>query len=359
MMGSRPVMESGVTSTPRPSTLTSLLWLIPVALLGAVVYVVVAALQAEQPPPAKAAVVLSSSYPLTIEEAGGRRVVIAAKPGRIIPADSGMADILSALVEPRRIVALPVTVEQFGGARDFYVEHQEIPRFESFSAETLLSLKPDLLLAVVFRDNAATELVEQRGVPVLRFEHFRTFAGIRSSFMTVGAAVGEEQKARALAGEFDKRLAAVEKAVSGRPKPRALWYSKYDQGFAVGTGESQDEILRRAGAANAAAELNLVGHVHFTFEQMLKLKPDSIVVSGDQGLDSQQARTVLGEPLLAELPALKERRIAAVPDRFATSLSQYAVEAVEILARQLHPHAFEKRGMAVEPETGNLRPETR
>ncbi|MCY3023183.1 MAG: ABC transporter substrate-binding protein [Planctomycetota bacterium] len=310
------------------------------ALLGAVVYVFAAALRAEPAPPPQAPVVLSRGYPLTVEEPGGRKVVIAAQPERILPADSSTADILAALVEPRRMVAVPATADSFAGAREFFARHPEIPRFQQFQAETLLALKPDLVLAVVFRDNATVDQLEQRGVPVLKFEHFRDFAGIRGSFMAVGLAVGEGEKAQALAEDFDRRLAAVARAVAGRPRPRALFYSRYDQGFAVGTGESQDEVLRRAGARNAAAELNLVGHVRFTLEQMLTLKPDYIVVGGDRGLDSPQARIVLSEPILAELPAVKERRIAVVPDRYATSVSQYVVDAVEILARQLHSDAF-------------------
>jgi len=322
------------------SWISALLWLVPAGLLAAVVYVVVAALQAERAAPPQAPVVSSGGYPLTIQEPGGRSVVVPAKPRRIVPAEAGTADILSALVEPSRFAAAPATVDGFACAREFFARHKEIPRFERFHAETMLACKPDLVLAVVFRDNSAADLLEERGVPVMKLTEFRSFAGIRGSLLAIGAAVGEGEKAKALVDEFDRRLAAVAQAVAGRPRPRALLYSKYDQGFAVGAGESQDEVLRRAGATNAAAELGLVGHVRFTFEQMLRLRPDYIVVCGEEGLRSPQARIVLDEPVLAELPAIKERRIAVVPDRLANSVSQYVVEAVEILARQLHPEAF-------------------
>ncbi|MGD0091253.1 MAG: ABC transporter substrate-binding protein [Planctomycetota bacterium] len=330
-------------SAPAPkhsfSWLNWALWSVPLVLLAAVVYVFAAALQSPAGTGSQASNPgrgREKSAPLPAGQA------LPARPMRILPADCGMADILAALVEPQRLAAVPATVDGYAGAKEYWAEHREIPRFERFQAETLLSLKPDLILAVIYRENAAADVLERQGVPVLRFEHFRSFAGIRDSFLTVGQAVGEEQKARALVDDFDKRLAAVEKAVAGRPTPRALWYSKYDQGFTVGAGESQDEILRRAGARNAAAELGLAGHVHFTFEQLLRLRPDYLVVSGEDLLASPQARIVLNEPVLAELPAVKERRIAVVPDRYASAVSQYIVDAVEILARQLHPEAFRK-----------------
>jgi len=257
-----------------------------------------------------------------------------------VAADAGGADVLAALVEPERIVAVPGTVGDFAGATQFYEQHPEIKRFERYDAEALLSLKPDLVLASSIHNPNTIQILSDARIPVMLYDTFRSFGGIRVWMLAVGRAVGEDVKAEALVSLFDARLNAVEKAVAGRQAPRVLCYSNFGHGFAVGSGESQDEIIRRAGGTNAAAEMKLVGHVNFTFEQMLKLNPDVLVVSGDNGLDSPQVKILLNEPSLAGLSAIKQRRIAVVPDRYYVSISQYVVEAVEILARQLHPDAF-------------------
>lgn len=337
-----PANVSSKVSAPPSSRLGALLWLVPLGLAAALAYLFVAALKAgpRAPPIAVAPVAQSASFPATILEPGGRKVVVPSKPTRIVAADAGTADMLAALVEPERIAAVPFTVDGFAGNREFFATHKQIPRFQQYQAEAMLALKPDLVLAISFHGNATSSILEERGIPVLRFELFKTFAGIRGQLLAIGSAVGEPARAAKLAEDFDRRLAAVEKAVAGRPRPRTLGYSKYDQGFAVGVGESQDEVLRRAGAVNAAVELNLVGHVNFSSEKMLRLKPDFIVVSGEAGLQSPQAQIVLNDPVLRELPAVRLRRIAVVPDRYYSSPSQYVVDAVEILARQLHPEAF-------------------
>jgi iron complex transport system substrate-binding protein len=317
-----------------------LLWLVPAILLALIVWIVATALNVERTSPTHPPVVQNSSFPLTIIEDDGRKVVIPAKPMRIVVSNAGLADIVAELVAPERIVGVPFTVDDFAGAVEFYAKHKEIKRFEKYNAESLLAARPDLILCSTFQEATTTEILEQRGIPVLKFAYYKTFEGIRASLLTVGRAVGEEQKALALATDFDRRLAAVEKAVAGRPKPRLLHYSKYDQGMAVGIGESQDAVLLSAGGTNALASMNLRGHIPFSFEQVLKAQPDWFVVTGDNGLDSPQAKIILDQPSLSNLSAIKNRRIAIVPDKYSSSISHYVVKAVEILARQLHPDAF-------------------
>ena len=323
--------------------LSSLVWLLPLALLALVLYIGVSALHGHASGPEKPPVAVdvnAAKYPRTIEESGGHRVVIPARPMRIVASDCGPADMLTALVDSSRIAALPGPVEAYGGAQEYYKAHPEIPRFAKFDSETILALKPDLVLFTTYRDAAIAEYLESRGIPVIRFENFKTFAGIRGAILAVGSAVGEEEKAQNVVADFDRRLSAVDRALTGRKSVRALSYSNYGQGFAIGGGESQDELIRRAGAENAATELNLKGHVNFSFEQLLKLNPDWIIVDGDHGFDSAQAKFLLTQSELEGLGPIKARRIAVVPDRYYSSISQYIVNAVEILARQLHPDAF-------------------
>lgn len=322
-------------------------WILPAALLGLFVFVGASALRGERHADPKLPIVdgQPQGFPRTIVEDSGRKVVIAARPMRILPSDCATADVLTALVDPKRIVALPDSVNIYGGATAFYLAHPatEIPRFLNFNAETVISLKPDLFFFTAYREQSVLPLIESQGIPVVKFENFRTLAGVRASILAVGAACGEDEKAEKLAVEFDRRLKAVETAVASKDRPRVMGYSNWgDSGFIVGTGESQDEVLWRAGALNAAEDLHLAGHPNCSFEQLLKADPDWFVVFGDDGLNSAQAKFLLNEPALAGLKAIKNRHIAVIPDKFYTALSQYVVDAVEILAKQLHPDAFPK-----------------
>jgi iron complex transport system substrate-binding protein len=286
---------------------------------------------------------VAGGFPRTLTDDGGAKILIPKRPLRIVAGDASASDVLSALIEPERFAAVPETAESYGGARAYFAAHPAIPRFTKFNAETLLSYKPDLVFAASYHDSGVVQIVREAGVPAVRFEQFRSFAGIRSYIGAVGQAVGEERKAAELVRDFDRRLERVAQAIAGRPRPRVLAYSKYSgHGSVVGGGESQSEVLRRAGVLNLAEELRLSGHPNFSFEQILKANPDWLVVSGEKGLNSAQVLILMGNPVLRELPAVAQRRIVVIPDRYFTALSQHVVDAVEILARQLHPGAFDK-----------------
>jgi iron complex transport system substrate-binding protein len=324
------------------SKLSFLWWLFPVALLTLVVWVGISALgsgpRAEHKAPVSEG---QKDFPRTIIVDSGRKVVIPTRPVHILASDCATADVLVGLVDPQRIAAIPQAVNDYGGAAEFYRTHPDIPRFLKFNAETVLSLRPDLFFFTAYREQSVIPIVESHGIPVIEFENFRTFAGIRASIISIGAATGDDDKAAQLAQEFDRHLKAIESAVASADKPRVLGYSRSgDTAFIVGTGESQDEVIRRAGAVNVAAELNLSGHPNFSFEQLLKADPDWLVVFGDEGMKSQQAQYLLNEPALAGLKAIKSRHIAVIPDRYYTAISQFVVDAVEILAKQLHPEKF-------------------
>ena len=337
--------------------LSSLVWVLPLALLGLVLYIGISALRAApqgpEKPPAVQTNTSENAFPRTVVESNGHEVVIKSRPMRIVPSDCGPADMLAAVVDPKQIAALPDTVDTFGGATEFYKANPQIPRFQKFDTETILSFKPDMVIFTTYRDPSIASYFESRGITVVRFENFRTFEGIRGGLAAVGRAAGEDAKTKIALDDFDRRLKAIETAYSGRPKPRVISYSNYGSGFAVGTGESEDEVMRRAGATNIAAELNLAGHVNFSFEQLLKANPDWIITFGDQGLDSPQARFLLTEPTLANLAAIKNRHIAVIPDRYYSSISPSILDAVEILAHQLHADAFPKKDTG----TGAVAPE--
>src|SRR5438309_10778289 len=100
---------------------SSVIWLLPLALLALIVYVGASALRVAPRPPERPPVAgdpLAATFPRTIVENGGHEVVIRTRPMRIVPSDCGPADMLAALVEPQRIAALPQTVDTYGAAQE-------------------------------------------------------------------------------------------------------------------------------------------------------------------------------------------------------------------------------------------------
>ncbi len=286
---------------------------------------------AHTPPPSM------DGYPRTILLADNTTAFIPAQPVKIVPANAGVTDILARIVDPKRIAAVPVQADTFSCAAEFWQKHKEIPRFGFYQAEPLLAIAPDLIIVSAFQDPNTTAHLRSAEIPILNLPQFETFDGMRKALRNIGEAIDEKTRAEALLNEFNARLEKVAQKLKGKGPLRVLGYSNFGNGYAVGVGGSQDEIIKAAGGTNAAAELNLVGPSPITFEQIVKLDPDALAVCGEAGMESPQAKILFSEPALANLRAVKTRRIAVVPSRYFDALSPYVVDAVEILAEQFYP----------------------
>lgn len=280
---------------------------------------------------------METGYPKTLKPLGGKEVTIPALPVRIVASNCGAADILSGLIETSRFAAVPDQVENYAADPAFWKSHASIPRFEKFHAERILGYRPDLVISSALQDGGAAAAIEQQRVPILYLKDFESLDGIRSSIAIMGEAVGAQAEAKIMLDEFDERLKEVDSRLAGRTPVAVVIYSNFGTGYTVGSGVCQDSILTRAGGVNLAAEQGMKDNAPLTFEQLLRMDPEYILVAGENGLESPQAKLVLNEPVLKELRAVKNRHIAVVPGRYFDALSQYAVNAVEIIAGQLHP----------------------
>ena len=276
-------------------------------------------------------------FPRTLKPVGGKSVTILANPVRIVAANTGAADILSELIQPSRFAAIPVQVEDYAADPEFWKRNADIPRFEKFHAENILGYRPDLVISSAFQDSSAAAAIERQHVPILYLNDFESLDGIRGAITTIGDAVGRGAQAQVMISDFDSRLQTVANALHGTTQVPLVIYSNFGTGYTVGSGVCQDDIITRAGGLNVAAAKGLKGNAPITFEQLLRMDPEFIVVTGDDGLNSAQAKLLLNETLLQGLNAVKNRRIAVVHQRYFDALSQYAVRAVEELAQQLHP----------------------
>jgi iron complex transport system substrate-binding protein len=280
---------------------------------------------------------LSSGYPITLKLSGGKSVTIPREPVRIVAANCGAADILADMMDAKRFAAVPVQVEDYAADPKFWELHPDIPRFEKFHAERILGFRPDLVISSAFQDGSAAAAIEQQHVPILYLNDFESLDDIRKTIKIMGDAINCQAQAESMLSRFDADLQHVASALEGVKPVGVIVYSNFGTGYTVGSGVCQDDIIKRAGGINVAAAAGIKSNAPITFEQLLRMDPEFIVVTGDDGLNSPQAKLLLNEPVLKELKAVKNRHLVVVHQRYFDALSQHAVRAVEEIARQLHP----------------------
>ena len=162
-----------------------------------------------------------------------------------------------------------------------------------------------------------------------------TLDEVLDSITTLGSATGTSDGAAELVAGLHERLRAVESAVRGRPRPRALVLEWTDPAFAP--GHWVPEMVTRAGGANALGEAGEKS-VRVTWDAVRDSAPE-VIVCAPCGYDLEGS-TALARKAIddGELPP-------GIPVWAVDANASFArpgprlVDGVEALAGILHPDA--------------------
>jgi iron complex transport system substrate-binding protein len=194
---------------------------------------------------------------------------------------------------------------------------QQAERFPSVraSAEAVLRLHPDLILAAPYGAQTTLAVLQEEHIPILRIFLPRDFDGIRQMTRQIADALGVPGRGKALLASMDAELAALPPP---RRRIRALVWEP--RGFTAGPGTLTDQVLRVAGLSNAAD-----GH-RVGLEALLHHPPDLLVVPTAPDYPSL-ATTLLEHPALA---GIEQRRI---PPALTICAGPFSADAAALLAR--------------------------
>lgn len=267
-----------------------------------------------------------------------------AAPTRVVPASATAVDIVTALVGPERIAGFPVQALEYSTLHDERPPFDELPRFEAYLAEPVLALRPDLVVIDPWQAPETTQRLREAGVAVHALPEVSDLEGALAALDGVAHALREPRAGAALANELRARAAALRERAARRPTLRALCYSNFGgAGSSAGSGTTLHAMMELVGLVNLTAERGARGHVGTSFEDLLALDPDVIVVSqplkmdegpsGDRGGASE--RLLRGESSLAGLRAVREARIIALPAWLFATGSHELVRGAEALEAEL------------------------
>lgn len=273
--------------------------------------------------------VQNTSYPLTITDEAGNKVTIPKQPKHIASTTEGTDEILSALV-PKKDVAMVTTYATNPAYSNIVAWAKGIPAIQNATAEQVIAVHPDLVLAASYTTKGVVSQIEQTGTPVFEFTNFNSIAGIEQNIQLVGKLVGEQPKANQLVAQMNQKLSSIEKAVQGQKKVTVLDYSSY--GFAAGTGTTVNDVIVDGGGINAAAKLQ--GWQKISTEEIVKMNPQVIIDASD---DTGFIQKILTNPALQTVSAVKNHRVYSINSADLTTVSQYVVNGVRDVAKVLYP----------------------
>jgi iron complex transport system substrate-binding protein len=281
---------------------------------------------------------------LQITDDRGQEISLAAPPQRIVSLYGGLTETLTALGAGDRVVA------RIQGDDT----QKNIPTVGTHlqpNVEMILALKPDLVVqGGVPKGMPALRRLEAEGVPVAMFAP-RDFPGLFSVIQRLGALTGRREAATALNQGMEERLKDVARRVAGRKPPRVFFEVRYHNLLAAGRGSMVNDIINRAGGQNIIESPQKLAP--FGLEALIQAQPEVYVIQ--QGPMNRSPEDIYTRPYFQELRAVKERRVLLVEESLFSRPGPRSAEAVEQLARFLHPDAWGGQGPGARDQRSAVR----
>jgi len=262
-------------------------------------------------------------------------------PERIVSTAPNLTEVLFALGVGDRVVGVTPYCNYPPEARDL----PKIGGLLDPNFEALVALEPDLVVLLQSAEHHRPAL-KRLGLRSLVVPH-RNLDGMLEAISMLGAAVGREEEAQRIVGEFRARLGRVERRVAGRERPRVLLVIERD--YAAGLGsmtvaasdasyDLYDRVIEIAGGQNACPRTT-GPFPSVSTEGLLWMNPEVIVElvppAAERSMDLEAIRRQW--QAMPELKAIKNGRVYVIDDDFAMIPGPRFVRLVEKLARLLHP----------------------
>jgi iron complex transport system substrate-binding protein len=266
----------------------------------------------------------------------GRRVTLPDNPQRVVCLAPSLTETVYAL-------GLGTTVV---GVTDFTVYPPEartkpsVGGLTDASIERILSLHPDLVLAMVHLNEEETvDELEHVGIPVFVVDP-EGLQGIMASIQHVGDALNHSGDAQSLLKRLEEQHAAVMARVRGLARPKVLVVVWYDPVITTGSKSFITDVISDAGGRSATADIPQAWP-QISLEEVLRRSPDFILVvrGAHGGVATEDLKSHAGWDQLA---AVRDNYIIYMDERLFHP-SPEVFEALQQLAKELHPEAFSSR----------------
>jgi iron complex transport system substrate-binding protein len=305
-------------------------------LVGAALFALMATLGARSTASMPLAQATSAAGRAVTDETG-RHMTVPAKVRRIVSLAPNVTEIIYALGAGDRLVGDTTDCETPADAKlKPHVGGSQRP-----SLEAVVALRPDLVLASGSINFAqAADALLKAGVPVYT-TYPKTVRDMLRSIGEIGDLIGAKTQGDALEASLQGRLEALQTKLSDRPLAHVLFLLGLDPPYSIGPNTFIADALRWAGA-----ESILVTDQNYpqpAFEEVLRIQPDYIVLAADDNGMGVNAADLRSRADWKSLMAVQTGRVVTVSDAIERP-SPGMVDAIEEMARALHPEAFATDG---------------
>ena len=244
-----------------------------------------------------------------------------------------------------------VAIEAKAGQRPIYsaaapelIELPNVGTAKEFDLETCVSTDPDLVILPMKQKDTAAAL-EELGVPALLVNP-ESHEQIIEMFTLIGTATNSMDQANALIAYYEGELAEVEALVADASESPVVYITGTSSYLTTAPGQMyQSSLITSAGGTAAGADIEGTSWMEISYEQLLTMNPDIIVVPTNSWANGAPDFTVEGlmaDPELSEVTAVKNGAVYQMTIGFEAwdSPAPSGILGVKWMLKTIHPDLY-------------------
>jgi iron complex transport system substrate-binding protein len=275
------------------------------------------------------------AYPRSAVDALGARIVLDAPPRRIVSLEYEIDEYLYRIAAPQDIVGVSTYAYTARTSNVLGPVNRFQPKVAG-DIETILRLKPDLVVAAVRSRSELVHALQSAGVRVFRLPTMAArLEQVAENVSVVGYLTGRDETARQERQRFERELAGIAERCkkSGHPPARVFGVSMI--GYTQGDQTLFQDIVRLVGAVNVAAQHGIHAYEKVGNETVLRWNPDWVFTWSDPGKGAEELRRWRDDPALGATAAVRKGQVVVSDGKDHLSLSQEATRLAQTMANTL------------------------
>ncbi len=273
---------------------------------------------------------------LSFTDGLGREVTLAAPAQRVVSLAPSNTEILFAVGAGDQVIGrdefsdYPVdaaAIESVGGSMGGY------------SAEAIVALEPDLVLAAEINTPELISQLEDLGLTVYYLKNPTSIEEMYTNLEIIGQLTGHDTTE--LVDSLKSRVAAVDEKIAPISARPSVFYeidaSDPNKPWTYGPGSFGNLLIERAGGSNIASDAP-DSYPQLSLEQVVVANP-SIILLGDS-MWGVTPEAVLGREGWNTIAAVQNNQIFPIDDNLISRPGPRLVDGLEALAKILHPDLF-------------------
>lgn len=219
---------------------------------------------------------------------------------------------------------------------NFPLEAQKIPTVGDTlnpNIENIIALKPNVVLvSTASQIENFTKQLESQNVAVF-VTNPNNLAGIYKSIFQIGQIFNKDAKAGEIVDNLKQRVADVEARTNNAEDTKVFLQISKEPLFTIGKESFLNDLIKRAGGTSVTENVP-TAYPKLSKETALALNPEAIILS--ESPDNLAPNNVFNNS-----PAVRNKKVFKINADIISRPSPRIVDALEQIARDLHPESFQ------------------